>query len=271
MKVFLSWSGKSSQSVALVLKDWLPQVIQVIEPYVSSEDIGKGERWSVDIAKELDTTNFGVLCVTKSNVHAPWLNFEAGALSKAFEKSRVSPFLLDIKPTDISGPLVQFQATQFSKHEVKKLLLSINSTTNSLLLPESRLTKAFETWWPDLENSLGDIISDHSQPAKQKTEIKISNTEKLLEEVLELVRSQHMKLSDPEQILPPEYVAQVNKQLLVNRTLLSDQEIESIKDSWVLLNTIFDDVKDTDIAKQLEEALVLLAKPLQSVLSAHHE
>jgi len=90
MKVFLSWSGDLSHKVALTLRDWLPSVIQSIEPYVSSEDIDKGARWSTDIASELADSSYGILCVTKENLHAPWLTFEAGALSKTMDKSYVS-------------------------------------------------------------------------------------------------------------------------------------------------------------------------------------
>ena len=50
MKVFLSWSGELSHKVALAFREWLPNVIQSIEPYVSSEDIDKGARWSAEMA-----------------------------------------------------------------------------------------------------------------------------------------------------------------------------------------------------------------------------
>ena len=62
MKVFLSWSGVKSQKIAIILRDWIPSVIQSVVPYVSSEDIDKGARWSGEIAKELDDCAFGILC-----------------------------------------------------------------------------------------------------------------------------------------------------------------------------------------------------------------
>ena len=73
MKVFLSWSGEVSHKVAIVFRDWLPSVIQAIEPYVSSEDIDKGARWSTDIAEELENSTFGILCVTKENIQSKLL------------------------------------------------------------------------------------------------------------------------------------------------------------------------------------------------------
>src|SRR5581483_8186823 len=110
MKVFISWSGKRSRAVAVALRDWLPGVINSVEPFVSSEDIYAGSRWQKEIAEQLESTNFGIVCVTKENQHAPWLNFEAGALAKAVESSYVVPLAVDLKPTDVEIPLGQFQA-----------------------------------------------------------------------------------------------------------------------------------------------------------------
>ncbi|WP_462167591.1 TIR domain-containing protein [Pseudoalteromonas sp. GB43] len=144
MKVFLSWSGDLSHKVALTLRDWLPSVIQSIEPYVSSEDIDKGARWSTDIASELADSSYGILCVTKENLHAPWLTFEAGALSKTMDKSYVSPFLFDIKRSEVNGPILQFQSTVFEKDDVKKLLLSLNKADSGEQLTAERLEKALD-------------------------------------------------------------------------------------------------------------------------------
>lgn len=111
MKVFISWSGKTSNAVAVLLKDWLPLVIQSVDPYVSSEDIQSGSRWAAEVASELDQSAIGILCVTAANIDAPWLNFEAGALSKSIDRSRVVPFLFRMNRSDMpDGPLVQFQS-----------------------------------------------------------------------------------------------------------------------------------------------------------------
>lgn len=137
MKVFISWSGKTSFEVAKVLKEWIPCVIQDIEPYFSSDDIDKGARWSTDIAKELEAAEFGILCVTKDNLNSAWLNFEAGALSKAIDKSKVCPFLFNLLPSEISNsPILQFQMTSVDRDDMYKLFQSMNKA-----LGEKRLNR----------------------------------------------------------------------------------------------------------------------------------
>lgn len=199
MKVFLSWSGELSHKTAIIFRDWLPSVIQSIIPYVSSEDIDKGARWSTDIAKELDNSTFGILCVTKENVHAPWLTFEAGALSKTMEKAAVSPFLFDIKRSEVSGPILQFQSTIFEREDVKKLVYSLNRACGTEVLADDRLEKAFLVWYPTLETQLNDLLKNQPSTATaNKEEEPIDSSSDILEEILDLTRNNQKLLRNPD-------------------------------------------------------------------------
>ncbi|HDX9533052.1 TPA: toll/interleukin-1 receptor domain-containing protein [Bacillus thuringiensis] len=213
MKVFLSWSGEVSRNVALIFRDWLPSVLQSVKPYVSSEDIDKGTRWSSDIAGELNDSNYGIIVVTKENIIAPWINFEAGALSKQIDKSNVSPFLFNLKRSEVAGPILQFQSTIYTKDDMKKLMNSINGACQSEALEQSRLDKVFEVWWPSLKKALDEIeVPMQEQPVeaieeKMKDQGNVSS--EILEELLELARNQQKILRSPSSILPPEYVREV--------------------------------------------------------------
>ena len=70
MLVFISWSGQRSKIVAEALENWLAQVIQAVEPWVS-QDINKGGlRWSAEVADRLERSKVGIICLTKSNLNA---------------------------------------------------------------------------------------------------------------------------------------------------------------------------------------------------------
>lgn len=190
--------------MALVFRDWLPSVIQSITPYVSSEDIDKGARWSTDIAKELEDSSFGILCVTKENLEAPWLLFEAGALSKMMDKASVCPFIFDLKRAEVKGPILQFQSTIFEKEDVKKLLVTLNKSCGDAGLKEELLTKTFEVWWPNLEESLNKIESEKSEDEKGNSDKSLNN--EMLEEILELSRTNQKILRSPEILFPQDYM-----------------------------------------------------------------
>jgi hypothetical protein len=227
MKVFLSWSGDVSREVAMVLREWLPSVLQSVDPYVSSEDIDKGARWATDIAKELEASSFGILCVTPENLDAPWLHFEAGALSKTVDKSRVSPFLIGVKRSEIQGPLLQFQSTLHEQEDVKKLVLSVNAASGDGKLDEGRLVAIFDVWWPQLEDRLAGMEErarvlqpDHpGTDGARATDLSAG----ILEELLDLARTQYRLLRSPEELLPPQYLRHVVRELpLVSSQLPPD-------------------------------------------------
>lgn len=185
MKIFVSWSGEQSHKTALFLKSWFPSVIQAVELYVSSEDIDKGTRWFIEIGGELEGANFGIVCLTRENVNASWILFEAGALSKSLSQSRVTPLLIDLSPADLKGPLVQFQATTTARMDIYKLVKTVNSICESPIA-EPQLEKSFNKWWPDLEVFFNEEIKETQGEIMKEVK---RDPQELLEEILQLTRT----------------------------------------------------------------------------------
>lgn len=153
MDVFLSWSQPRSEAVAKALRDWLPLVLQSARPWLSRE-IEKGARWDDVIADKLETCSFGVICLTPENLHTDWIVFEAGALSKKVRDSRVCTYLLDLRPTDVVGPLAQFQHSTATQEDTRDLVETLNRGLGEQGLDPDRLRETFEQWWPKLEEQL---------------------------------------------------------------------------------------------------------------------
>ena len=142
---------------AKALHAWLPKVIQSLKPWLSSSDINKGDQWLSNLSEKLKKNNFGIICLTSENINAPWLLFEAGALSSAIDKSNVCPMLFDFEPSLLTGPLAQFQATQFIKSDILDLLKTINKKIESQTLSEKQLIETFDVWWPKIEDEINKI------------------------------------------------------------------------------------------------------------------
>lgn len=159
IKLFISWSGGRSQSVALALRNWVPDVIQGVKPWVSTEDVKPGKRWNREIAKQLEASDFGILCLTPENLSNPWLLFEAGALAKTLDKSLVCPYLYDLDPAYLKGvgPLEQFQAARANREDTFNLVGTINQLLGEDRLPDDRLGRSFKRCWPELEQALVEL------------------------------------------------------------------------------------------------------------------
>ncbi|MBX3209877.1 MAG: toll/interleukin-1 receptor domain-containing protein [Labilithrix sp.] len=189
MKVFLSWSGKRSRAVATALREWLPNVVNALQPWMSEEDIAAGARWSLEIAGSLKEAGFGVVCVTPENWERPWLLFEAGALAKAFDSARVAPYLFGFKDKSLPGsPLSQLQAKLANKEDSFDLVKALNDTLGDRKLDTKRLEAAYAKWWPDLEAELTKIKPDDGKASPQPS------VDDRLAELLALARAQKAEI-----------------------------------------------------------------------------
>ncbi len=190
MKVFLSWSGERSRQAAVILKEWLEQTIQALEPWMSP-DTEKGANWSQSIGDELAATRVGIVIVTGENVASPWLNFEAGALGKT-KNGRPCVFLLDVQSSDVKGPLGQFQHTRFEESDIRKLVSDLNrwvADESERSLSESALLRVLARSFPELQQRLKEIPAAEANEPQRKVP-------DLARETLQVVRTIRREISE---------------------------------------------------------------------------
>lgn len=185
MRIFVSWSGTYSKSVAELLREWIPNVIQEAVVYVSSQDIAKGETWPDNVRGNLSEIDLGIVVVTKTNFEAPWILFEAGALSKSV-KSRMIPLLCGVEHIDLAkSPLRLFQSSIANSEDILAMMRSLNANAASPL-NDDRLSVAFEKWWPDFSDAYSSLEPDAppaAKAAKKGDEAVLSALEAILSDV----------------------------------------------------------------------------------------
>jgi hypothetical protein len=202
VKVFICWSEERSKAMAEALRDWLPDVIQAIDPWISSRDIETGARWYVDLTKQLEKTQIGIVCITADNLESPWIYFESGSVAKKLDdNTRLCPYLLDLEIADLTGPLAHFQAGKADKEGTKQIVQTINRNLGQDALPDDRLERAFDIQWPRLEDRLKKI-RESAQPATKP----MRSQKDMVEEILITVREHSRILSAirPEVVNPDE-------------------------------------------------------------------
>jgi len=192
MRIFISFSGEKSKHTAIVFKEWITDVIQVVDPFLS-EDMDKGVLSFSEISNALTDCNFGVICLTHENIGSPWINFEAGAMAHQLtpngQNVSVTGLLVDItKTTEVEGPLSRFQHTSINRPDIEKLLQSINERIEGVgHLSKAQLDKALETHWNALETKINQINQKFDTESVEESDPR--SDRELLEEIVELSRA----------------------------------------------------------------------------------
>jgi len=221
MQVFISWAGAQSKQLGEAIREWLPFVLQSVEPYFSPADIDKGARWYSDIVQALEQSNVGLIILTPEALTSQWIMFEAGAIAKRFEQGRVCPILFGMRTADLKGPLAHFQAAEFSKEEFRGVVNTINKALQKPLA-EPALDKIFAQWWPQLEEDVKTIM------AKQQSAKAVAprSDREVLEEILLLART----LSSQQQLSSQQWQEWQERQLLEGyvRALMKGRPIQRV-------------------------------------------
>ena len=188
MQIFISWSGPTSQQIAVILRRWIQDVFPSISAWMSAGDIEPGSLWNTRLVDELNKSSLGILCLTQDSLDAPWMIFEAGWLAKTAGVEHVVPYLFQLSTTDVKYPLAMFQSVEGTQEGSYGLVKKINKVGN-LGIPIDRLEKLHTRMWPELSQALTAV-----GPSAERVERKRSDRE-LVEEILVLVRDSSRRTS----------------------------------------------------------------------------
>jgi len=190
VKIFISWSGEHAKLIARALHAWLGDIFDSASPWMSDIDIAGGQRGLNEIERSLADAGFGVIVTTRDNHGAPWLNYEAGALGNQLEtdsERRVVPVLVNVRLSEIKGPIGQFQSVRLERDGIADLVKSMGQVLGQ---DPTQVSRKFEVWWPELDKALGDVAPPEmsvdlppASPAEQREEAVDT-----LEEILAAVR-----------------------------------------------------------------------------------
>lgn len=258
LKVFISWSGPLAKDVAIIWHELLREITDEIQPFVSDVDIEAGARGLDEIKAELDGTKFGIVIVTQSNQNAPWLNFEAGALSKALDNAtvRVAPSLVDFSsPNQITSPLKQFQGSLLNKDGVGRILKTL---AGALGAEWSAYEKRLDRCWDEYEQRFEAEKSSHAVSAKSAKR----PVEDMVEEILTIARDLR-RPSKQEPTLVDELARQSQKTISILRQhasasnlVITDARIFRHANGVSVIATVADTLNlDTQQVEKIAEAI----------------
>lgn len=274
-KVFISWSGELSKAVAIALQSWL-RFCSEARVFMSSTDIQLGDRALNTIRGELEQTDIGLIVLTQENMTSPWVNFEAGAISKtigtgeATPDQLVIPVLVDIRTIAlVKGPLTQFQAALHCDEEGFK---DIARRVSEIGGDDPATAKMrMDTGWPRFAGEVEKALS--TSPATIMDEPPRADSD-MLEEILVTMRtlvsrvrslerrSYNMNLSEPEQNESGSKGARATSGTFVRPTESRRSRVEGIAQMRVIEEVLTSfNLKPTEMHESPEGFTVVVERP----------
>lgn len=153
--IFIRRSGEKSKQIASCFYEWFCGTFN-IETWFSVKNIKIGELWEPKIQDALQRSTRGIFFITKENVFAPWINFEAGAISKGNPENYVCIIRVDSHEIPKESPLFHYQNSSFNKEGIFGLINNILIENSDF--DEENFKKAFEINWEEFYKKYLKII-----------------------------------------------------------------------------------------------------------------
>lgn len=165
-KIFISWSGARSKEIAIALKNCLETDVFCntnLRCFVSDQDIASGADWWDKIQKELKSCKLGIVCITKENLRAPWIYFEAGAI--VARDVPVIPFLINCNRKQLSEtPLGGKESREF--HNPKDFIHMLRDISHTMGYTKELADTQVEALGEQAYKKLRETLKEHLQALK---------------------------------------------------------------------------------------------------------
>ena len=186
MRIFVSWSMERSKHLSEIFSKYLPMILQNVEVFVSHADLDPGIEWNLKLNQELDSTDFGIICVTPENQNQNWIHFEAGKLSKHIENdaTRLIPVCYDMDLSELVSPLSQYQGKKFDVEDIRLIFKSVNQIQEKSV-PLEHFDELFDKFKKEIKKHIADTPTIDPDKIPEKR-----SEESMLAELLLLVRGQ---------------------------------------------------------------------------------
>jgi hypothetical protein len=195
LRIFISWSGKQAGLIGHAFHSFLPDVVNGIEPFVSSEDIDQGTRWNNVLSRNLQESSCAIVCLTPESLKSTWVAFETGAISKATgtpetAHSRIWTYLVSVEYKDLQlSPFAEFQPTAAVEEQTWKLIRSINDISPDPVSAETLKRRFDSIFWPEFSKKLEQAKSASDELGASEVLPAAFHNDDVLLEILKTVRS----------------------------------------------------------------------------------
>lgn len=265
-KIFISWSGSKSKEIAKGIKWALEDNIfkgTGLKCFVSDLDISSGSDWWLKIKGELKTCKMGILCITKENIKAPWIYFEAGAMIA--REIPTTPILFNCGFNHLLSPLSGKQAVDFyDQQKFVKMILDINRNMNLLNVDDTHMETLAKGGYDKAKENLKDVL-------RQLKDLRIFNEKYIYPNSVSVVKKNTIYVSTPMASIDDEEYKKLRNYLFNVKEILSAMGFSDIicpileKDTKLAFDGKTKAIKDNfSNLKQVESILVIYPKKLPS-------
>jgi hypothetical protein len=160
LSIFISWAGTQAEALGRGFHEFLPDVVNAVDPFMSGHDIDKGSQWRNVLTGNLQSSSCAIVCLTPESLKSTWVAFEAGAISRAAggpegAQSRVWTYLLGLETKALQlTPYAEYQATATTEEDTLRLIKSINQLSPDPVSPECLKRRFDSLFWPNFSRSI---------------------------------------------------------------------------------------------------------------------